>query len=110
VRWLADENFNNDIPSRVVPQKSRYRRHSCAGFRFDGNRGRRDPGLSHDVSRVTAHACHRVMKGEPMSGVFEVSREVPMRVAVDDILLLTNAAGRANGKCGEGRSRYLPLR
>jgi hypothetical protein len=47
------------------------------------------------------------MKGDRMPGLFEVSRYVPVRAAVEDILLLT--------KCSlpdewEGQVRYLPLR
>jgi hypothetical protein len=42
-----------------------------------------------------------------MPGVFEVSRDVPIRVAVEDILLL-NECSRLDE--WEGQVRYLPLR
>jgi hypothetical protein len=63
--------------------------------------------LTHDVSTITAHAYRRVMKGEPMPGVFEVSRHVPIRAAVEDIILLSECS---NPSEWEGQVRYLPLR
>jgi hypothetical protein len=59
------------------------------------------------VSTITAYAYDRVMKGEPMPGVFEVSFDVWARVAVDDILLLTECSIPGEW---EGQVRYLPLR
>jgi hypothetical protein len=63
--------------------------------------------LTHDVSTITAHAYRRVMKGEPMPGVFEVSCDFRVRTAVDDILLLTECSSPGEW---EGQVRYLPLR
>lgn len=42
-----------------------------------------------------------------MPGVFEMSRDVPIRVAVEDILLLTECSRPDEW---EGQVRYLPLR
>ena len=47
------------------------------------------------------------MKGERMPGVFEVGRTVPIRLAIEDIVLLTECS--AVGEW-EGQVRYLPLR
>jgi hypothetical protein len=63
--------------------------------------------LTDDVSILTAHAHRRVMKGEPMPGVFEVGCDLSMRAAVDDILLLTECSNPGEW---EGQVRYLPLR
>jgi hypothetical protein len=63
--------------------------------------------LTHDVSTITAHAYRRVMKGESMPGVFEVSRLVSVRAAVEDILLLSECSKPGEW---EGQVRYLPLR
>ena len=63
--------------------------------------------LTHDVATITAHAYRRVMKGDAMPGVFEVSRHVTIRSAVDDIVLLSECS--APGEW-EGQVRYLPLR
>ena len=69
----------------------------------DHNRGL----LTHDVSTITAHAYRRVVKGDAMPGVFEVSRRVTVRSAVDDILLLSECSDPSEW---EGQVRYLPLR
>ena len=63
--------------------------------------------LTHDVSTITAFAYRRLMKGDRMPGVFEVSRSVSIRTAIEDILLLTDCS--ASGEW-EGQVRYLPLR
>ena len=63
--------------------------------------------LTHDVSTMTVHAYRRVMKGDVMAGVFEVSRSVAVRSAVEDIILLPEWS---NAGEWEGQVRYLPLR
>ena len=44
--------------------------------------------LTHDVTTITAHAYRRIMKGDAMPGVFEVSRRISVRSAVEDITTL----------------------
>ena len=116
LRWLADENFNNDI-LRALFRASREidivraqdvgltgtADESVLAWAADQNRLL----LTHDVSTITAHAYRRVMKGDRMPGVFEISRRVPIRSAVADILLLTECS---NDGEWEGQVRYLPLR
>jgi hypothetical protein len=63
--------------------------------------------LTHDVSTITRYAYERVQAGKPMPGVFEVSRAVPIGVAIEDILLIAGAS--LDGE-REGQVRYLPLR
>jgi len=63
--------------------------------------------LTHDVSTITDFAYRRVMKGDRMPGVFEVSRSVSVRSAIEDILLLTACSTPGEW---EGQVRYLPLR
>jgi hypothetical protein len=116
LRWLADENFNNDILRALFRRNAgvdivRAQDAGLTGFDDEAllawaaeqNRVL----LTHDVSTITAHAYQRVVNGELMPGVFEVSRDVPIRVAVDDILLIAQCS-----KPGEwdGQVRYLPLR
>jgi hypothetical protein len=118
LRWLADENFNNDILRALFRRKPEI---DVVRAQDAGLTGIDDEALlawaaehhrvllTHDVSTITAHAYRRVMKGEPMPGVFEVSCDLWLRTAVDDILLVTNAVARANGKdrsdtCRSGRS------
>jgi len=47
------------------------------------------------------------MRGYRMPGVFEVSRAVAIRAAVEDIVLLTECSSPGEW---EGQVRYLPLR
>ena len=56
---------------------------------------------------MTAYAYRRIMKGDRMPGLFEISRRVPIRSAVEDILLLTECS---NPDEWEGQVQYLPLR
>ena len=98
LRWLADENFNNDILRAVFRRRPDI---DIARAQDIGLSGAGDESLlrwaaeqnrillTHDVSTITAHAYQRVRNGERMPGVFEVSREVTMRAAVEDILLIS---------------------
>lgn len=63
--------------------------------------------ITHDVTTMRAFAEDRVAAGLPMPGVFEVSQDVPIGVAIEEILLL--------GECSfenewENQIRFLPLR
>jgi hypothetical protein len=62
--------------------------------------------LTHDVSTVTRYAYERVRAGQPMPGVFGVSRAVPISQAIEDILLLADCSLDDEW---EGQVRYLPL-
>ena len=116
MRWLADENFNNDILRalfRKNPQIDIVRVQDVGLMGIDDETllawaAEQDRVLlTHDVSTVTAYAYGRVMRGEPMPGVFEVSFDLAARAVVEDILLLTECS--APGEW-EGQVRYLPLR
>jgi hypothetical protein len=116
LRWIADENFNNDI------LRALFRRNPALDVvraQDVGLSGVDDPTLlawaaeasrvvlTHDVSTVTAYAYDRVRVGHRMPGVFEVSRDVPILVAVEDILLISKCS---HADEWEGQVRYLPLR
>ena len=115
LRILADENFNNDIVRGV-----RRRNPDVDVVRVQdvGLSGVDDPAvlawaaeagrvlLTHDVRTITKYAYDRVTAGEPMPGVVEVARSVPIGTAVDDIILL--AACSVEGEW-EGKILYLPL-
>jgi hypothetical protein len=116
LRWLADENFNNDI------LRALFRRNPVLDIvrvQDVGLSGAGDPTLlawaaevtrvllTHDVSTITAHAYDRVRSGDRMPGVFEVSRDVPILIAVEDILLISECSRPGEW---EGQVRYLPLR
>lgn len=85
LRWLADENFNNDILRALFRAKRDLDivRAQDVGLTGTGDQAllawaaeQNRVLLTHDVSTITAHAYRRVMKGDPMPGVFEVSRRV----------------------------------
>jgi len=116
IRWLADENLNNDILRALFREKPgldivRAQDAGLTGtadevllaWAADHNRVL----LTHDVSTITAHAYRRAMKGDPMPGVFEVSRRVTVRSAVEDIILLSECSDPGEW---DGQVRYLPLR
>jgi hypothetical protein len=62
---------------------------------------------THDVSTITRYAYERVQEGEPMPGVFEVSRDLPLGRAIAEMLLLATCSLAGEW---EGQVRYLPLR
>jgi len=112
----ADENFNNDIVRGLLRRKSDL---NIIRIQDVGLSGADDPTvlewaaregrvlLTHDVSTITHYAYERVRAGKPMPGVFEVSRDTPIGVAIEDILLLAEYSLEGEW---EGQVRYLPLR
>ncbi len=63
--------------------------------------------LTHDVTTITKYAYERIEAGKPMSGVFEVKRSTPIRVAIEDILLLAEYSFENEW---QGRIEYIPLK
>jgi len=116
VRWLADENLNKDIVRGLLRRKSDL---DIVRVQDAGMSGVDDSSLlawaasqdrvliTHDVSTMTAYAYRRAAAGKHMPGVFEVSRSVPVAVAIEDILLVTECSTEGEW---EGQIRYLPLR
>lgn len=113
---LADENFNNDIVRGV---RRRISDADIVRIQDVGLSGADDPTvlewaaqnqrvlLTHDVSTLTAFAYDRVRLGQSMPGVFEVSRKVPVAVAIEDLVLLAQCSVENEW---EGQIRYLPLK
>ena len=63
--------------------------------------------LTHDVTTLRKHAYERIERGVPMPGVIEVSQELPIGVAVEEVLLLAECSMVGEW---EGQVRFLPLR
>lgn len=112
----ADENFNNDILRGLMRSKPDLDvvRVQDAGLSGADDRTVLEWAarqnrilLTHDVSTITYYANDRLREGKRMPGIFEVSRSVPIKVAIDDILLLAECSNEAEW---EGQIRYLPLR
>jgi hypothetical protein len=112
----ADENFNNNIVRGALRRKPDL---NIVRVQDVGFSGADDPDvlewaaqqrrvlLTHDVSTMTYHAYERVRAGKPMPGLFEVSREVQIAQAIEDILLLAECSLEGEW---EGQVRYFPLR
>ncbi len=115
LRLAADENFNNNIIRGLLRRQPDL---DIVRIQDIGLSGADDPTvlewaaqegrvlLTHDVSTITKYAYERVRAGQPMSGVFEVSRSIPISRILDDILLLAEYS--LDGEW-ESQVRYLPL-
>jgi hypothetical protein len=101
LRLVADENFNNNIVRGLLRRQPDL---DIVRVQDSGLSGADDPTvlewaaherrvlLTHDVSTITKYAYARVRAGQPMPGVFEVSRAVPIGRAIEDILLLAECS------------------
>jgi hypothetical protein len=113
--FAADENFNNDIVRGLLRRKPNM---NIVLVQEAGLSGADDPTilewaaregrvlLTHDVSTITRYAYERIRGGQGMPGVFAVSREIPIAVVIEDILLLADYSLEREW---EGQIRYLPL-
>src|SRR2546425_9116523 len=111
-RLAADENFNSDIVRGVLRRKPEL---DIVRVQDVGLSGADAPAvlewcaregrvlLTHDVTTITWYAYERVQAGQPMPGVFEVSRAVPIGRAIEDILLLAECSLEGEW---EGQVRY----
>jgi len=116
MRWAADENLNNGIIRGLLRRRPDV---DIVRIQDAGLSGADDPTvlewaaregrvlLTHDVSTITHFAYERVRSHEPMPGVFEISRSLPVGAVIEDLLLLTDGSLKNEW---EGQIRYLPLR
>ncbi|QSJ18429.1 DUF5615 family PIN-like protein [Nostoc sp. UHCC 0702] len=116
LRFLADENFNNQIVRGILRRNSDV---DIVRVQDVGLAEADDPTvlewaaqngrlvLTHDVTTMINFAYERVQAGLPMPGLFEVSRRVPVGLAIEEILLLDECSLEGEW---EGQVRFLPLR
>lgn len=116
LRFLADENFNNDIVRGLLHRKPDL---DLVRAQDVGLSGADDPALlawaaqhgrvilTHDVTTMTRYAYERVEAGQPMPGVFEMSRFLAIGAVLKDVMLLAEYSLEGEW---EGQIRYLPLR
>jgi hypothetical protein len=116
LRFAVDENFNMHIVNGVLRRLPDV---DIVRVQDVGLEGADDPTvlewaaqegrmlLTHDVNTLTAFAYERIAQGLPMPGVFEVSLKVPVSVAIEEILLLTECSIEGEW---EGQVNYLPLK
>jgi hypothetical protein len=116
LRLAADENFNNDIVRGVRRRNAQVDivRVQDAGLSKSDDATILEWAaqtarvlLTHDVSTMTYYAYERVREGKPMPGVFEITRKVPIGVAIEEIVLLAECSLEGEW---EGQVRYLPLK
>lgn len=115
LRFAFDENFNNDVLRgllRRIPALDFVRVQDREVFQAS------DPVVlawaatqcrvvvTHDVSTLTRFAYERVQRGEPMPGVIQVPRSVPVRRAIEDLQLLAECGAASDL---EGGVLFLPL-
>jgi len=116
IRFLADENFNNQVVRGILRQNSdvdivRIQDVELSGvddptvLAWAAQEGR--IVLTHDVATMTTFAYERVAAGLSMPGLFEVSRRVPVGLAIEEILLIAECSLEGEW---EGQVRFLPLR
>jgi hypothetical protein len=101
IALAADENFNNRIVRGLI---RRNRQLDVVRVQDVGLSGAPDPDVlawaadarrvlvTHDVSTMWLYAQQRVDAKLPMSGVIACSREVPIRLAIDDLQLLAECS------------------
>ena len=115
LRLLTDENFNNQTVRGILrrrPEIDIIRVQDVSLSTTDdriilewaAQQGR--VLLTHDVETMTRYAYERVLAGLEMPGVFEISRSVPVGLAIEEIILITE--GSFEGEW-EGQVQYLPL-
>jgi hypothetical protein len=116
LRLLADENFNNQIVRGMLRRRPEIDivRVQDVGLSETDDRVILEWAaqqsrvlLTHDVETMTRYAYERVQAGLAMPGVFEITRSVPVGMAIEEILLITE--GSLEGEW-EGQVQYLPLR
>lgn len=115
LRLAVDENFNNNVVRGLLRRDPDL---DIMRVQDAGLSGASDPEvlawaaregrvlLTHDVTTVTLYAFDRVRAGQPMPGVFEVRRSVPVGRVIEDILLLVECSMEGEW---EGRVHYLPF-
>ena len=115
LRLLSDENFNGDIVRGLFlrqPELDLFRVQDIGLREVD------DPAilawaasnerilLTHDRATMPDFAYKRLVRGEPMAGLFVVNDRMLIRQAINELLLLVDCSEQAEWK---GVVLYLPL-
>ena len=116
LKLAADEDFNNRIirgSFRRAPELDLLRvqeaglrsRDDASILEWAANEGR--VLLTHDVTTMRAHAYARISAGLALPGVFEVSQDLSIGGAIEEIWILAECS--LDGEW-EGQVRFLPLK
>ena len=117
MRFLADENFDNDILRGVLRENPAFdvtRVQDTPVYQDD------DPAvlawaanhncilLTHDAKTIPRFAYERIAAGLPMPGVIEINKQrLSIGKAIEEILVI---AGASDPSEWENRVTYLPMR
>ena len=116
IKFLADENFNNQIVRGVLRRNSDI---DLVRVHDVGLKGADDPDvlswaaqeerivLTHDVATMITFAYERIQAGLPMPGLFEVKRGVSIGLVIEEIVLIAECS--FDGEW-EAQVRFLPLK
>lgn len=97
LKFLSDENFNGDIVRGLFLRQPNL---DLLRVQDVGLRELDDPAildwaanndrilLTHDRATMPDFAYDRLLKAQPMSGVFLINDRMPTRQAIDELLLL----------------------
>lgn len=112
---LSDENFNGDIIRGLLLRQPNL---DLLRVQDVGLREEDDPAilawaaingrilLTHDRATMPDFAYHRLVKREPMAGIFVVNDRMPMRQAIDELLLVVDGSEQSEWR---DVVLYLPL-
>lgn len=115
LRLLSDENFNGDIIRGLFLRQSNL---DLLRVQDVGLEGVDDPTilawaannerilLTHDRATMPDFAYERLIIEEPMTGLFVINDRMPIRQAIDELLLLIDCSKQAEWT---GIVLYLPL-
>ncbi len=112
---LSDENFDGDIVRGLMLRNPNL---DLLRVQDVGLREVDDPAilawaatngrilLTHDRATMPDFAYNRLVRGAPMAGMFVINDRMPIRQAIDELLLLVDCSEQSEWK---GVVLYLPL-
>jgi hypothetical protein len=115
LRWLGDENLNGDIIRGLFlrqPDLDLVRVQDVGLIAADDRAVLAWAAensrivLTHDRATMPNFACDRLAEGFSMAGLAVINDQLPIRQAIDEIILLENCM---NAEEWEGLVLYLPL-
>src|SRR5207245_10890279 len=116
LRLATDEDFNNRIVRALLRRQPNL---DILRVQDAGLAGKNDDDvlawaasegrilITHDVTTMKRAAYDRIAAGLPMPGVFEISQDVSIGRAIEELLLLVFYSDQDEW---EGQVRFLPLR
>jgi len=115
IRFLADENFDRRIVSALTKRTVQI---AVTLAQEAGLTGTRDHALlewaaqhglillTHDGRTIPRFARQRLVRGQPMSGVVIVRKELPISLVIDDLAMIAECSAAYEW---EGAVVYLPI-